>query len=95
MNFITKNLDEIISLFLAEKATNQNDIISDEIIQALNFLLEGTTDNYHSILPFNILIKQPSVQSKMVSCLFWYRLANCPLLQFFFSRMKEKSMPKL
>lgn len=66
MNFITKNLDEIISLFLSEKATNQNDIISEEIIQALNFLLEGSIDNYHGIMPFSLLLKQPIVQSKMV-----------------------------
>lgn len=66
MNFITKNLDEIISLFLNEKATNQNELISEEILQALNFILEGTIDsNMQTVLPFNVLLKQPIVQSKM------------------------------
>ncbi len=66
MNFITKNLDEIISLFLNEKATNQNELISEEILQALNFILEGSCDsNMHTILPFNLMLKQPVVQAKM------------------------------
>lgn len=66
MNFITKNLDEIISLFLNDKAANQNDLISEEILQAFNFILEGSIDNMQSILKFNMLLKQPLVQSKMV-----------------------------
>lgn len=66
INFITKNLDEIISLFLAEKSTNQNDLVSEEIIQALNFLFEGSIDNYNGIMPFSLFLKQPLVQSKIV-----------------------------
>jgi hypothetical protein len=66
MNFITKNLDEIISLFLNDKAANQNDIISEEILQAFNFILEGSIDNMQTVLKFNILLKQPLVQSKIV-----------------------------
>ena len=66
MNFITKNLDEIVSLFLVDKATNQNELISDEVTQALNFIFEGSLDNMQTILPFSILVKQPLVQSKMV-----------------------------
>ena len=67
MNFITKNLDEIISLFLAEKSGNQNDLINDEILQALNFILEGSIDNLQTILSFSAMLKQPIVQSKLVS----------------------------
>lgn len=73
MNFITKNFDEIISLFSIDKTINQNDIISEEILQALNFILEGSVDNYTNILPFNQLIKQPIVQSKMVRIFFKLR----------------------
>lgn len=65
MNFITKNLDEIISLFLNDKAANQNDLISEEILQAFNFILEGSIDNMQTILKFNVLLKQPLVQSKI------------------------------
>ena len=67
MNFITKNLDEIISLFLAEKSGNQNDLINEEILQALNFILEGSIDNLQTILSFSSMLKQPVVQSKLVS----------------------------
>ena len=66
MNFITKNLDEIISLFLNDKAANQNDLISEEILQAFNFILEGSIDNMQTVLKFNTLLKQPLVQSKIV-----------------------------
>ena len=69
MNFITKNLDEIISLFLAEKSGNQNDLINEEILQALNFILEGSIDNLQTILSFSSMLKQPVVQSKLVSFL--------------------------
>ena len=63
---IFMNMDEIISLFLNEKATNQNELISEEILQALNFILEGTVDSQlQQILPFNVLLKQPFVQAKM------------------------------
>ena len=65
MNFITKNLDEIISLFLNDKAANQNDLISEEILQAFNFMLEGSIDNMQTVLKFNNLLKQPLVQSKI------------------------------
>lgn len=66
MNFITKNFDDIISLFTCEKAINQNDLISEEILQALNFILEGSVDDYNTILTFNQLLKQPLIQAKMV-----------------------------
>jgi hypothetical protein len=67
MNFVTKNIDEIISLYVSEKTTNQNELISDEILQALNFLFEGTSDNFNSILPLSNLLKQPSVLAKFVN----------------------------
>ena len=67
MNFITKNFDEIISLFMLDKATNQNDLVSEEILQALNFILEGSVDNMQTKLTFSEFLKQPIVQSKIVS----------------------------
>ncbi len=67
VNFITKHLDEMISLFLTDKTTYQNDIISEEILQAFSFLFEGSVDNMHSVLPFNALLKHPIVQSKFVN----------------------------
>ena len=67
MNFVTKNFDEIISLFMIDKAANQNDLISEEILQALNFILEGSVDNMQTKLTFSEFIKQPIVQAKMVS----------------------------
>ena len=66
INFITKNLEEIISLFLSDKSMSQNEIVSEEIMQALNFILEGSVDNLQTILQFNVLIKHPLVQSKIV-----------------------------
>ncbi len=75
MNFITKNLDEIISLFLNEKAANQNDLISEEILQAFNFILEGSIDNMNTILKLNVFLKQPLVQSKMVSQLTFFLIS--------------------
>ena len=66
MNFITKNLDEIISLFLNDKAANQNDLISEEILQAFNFILEGSVNNMQTVLKFNVFLKHPLVQSKIV-----------------------------
>ena len=50
-----------------DKAANQNDLISEEILQAFNFILEGSIDNMQSILKFNMLLKQPLVQSKIVT----------------------------
>ena len=67
MNFITKNFEEMISLFLPDKTPNQNELINEEILQALNFILEGSVDNMQTILPFSVLIKQPAVQMKIVS----------------------------
>jgi len=67
MNFIIKNLDEIISLFLADKSASQNDLISEEILQAFNFILEGSLDNMQSVLKFSVFLKQPLVQAKLVS----------------------------
>lgn len=67
MNFIIKQLDEMISLFLTDKTTYQNEIISEEILQAFNFLFEGSVDNMQSIMQFNMFLKHPLVQSKMVN----------------------------
>lgn len=69
MNFITKNFEEMISLFLPDKTPNQNELINEEILQALNFILEGSVDNMQTILPFSVFIKQPAVQIKIVSLL--------------------------
>jgi hypothetical protein len=66
MNFITKNFDEIISLFMIDKATSQNDLVSEEVLQALNFILEGSIDNMQTKLTFSEFLKQPVVQSRMV-----------------------------
>ena len=66
VNFITKHLDEMISLFLTDKTTYQNEMISEEILQAFNFLFEGSVDNMHTVLQFNLFLKHPLVQSKFV-----------------------------
>jgi TBCC domain-containing protein 1 len=65
VSFIIKNIDDIISLFLNEKSANQNDLISDEILESLDFILEGSVDNMQTILPFSLMAKQPLVKSKM------------------------------
>ena len=66
MNFIIKQFDEMISLFLTDKTTYQNEMISEEILQAFNFIFEGSVDNFQSIMQFNIFLKHPLVQSKIV-----------------------------
>jgi hypothetical protein len=66
MNFVSKNIDEIISLYMSERTTNQNEVISEDILQALNFLLEGSIDNMKTVLPLSLLLKQQSVQSQFV-----------------------------
>ena len=52
---------------MVDKTNNQNDLVSEEILQALNFILEGSVDNMQTKLTFSEFIKQPVVQSKMVS----------------------------
>jgi hypothetical protein len=66
LNFISKNLEEIISLYSSEKTSNQNEVVGEEILQAFNFILEGSVDNMETVLPFHLFLKQSSVQSKLV-----------------------------
>lgn len=70
MNFVTKNIEEIICLYVTERTNAQNEIVSDEILQALNFLLEGSLDNYKSVTSLSNLLsvhlKQPVSQSQFV-----------------------------
>jgi hypothetical protein len=66
MNFVSKNIDEIISLYMSERTSNQNELISEEILQALNFLLEGSVDNLKTVMPLSQLVRQSAVQSHFV-----------------------------
>jgi len=65
LNFISKNLEEMISLYSSEKTSNQNELISEEILQAFNFILEGSVDSMESVLSFHLFLKQSIVQSKL------------------------------
>ena len=77
MNFVSKHIDEIISLYMSERTGNQNELlISEEILQALNFLLEGSVDNMKTVLPLSVLLKQQSVQSQFVIIFYILKLDN-------------------
>lgn len=105
MNFIIKNLDEIISLFLTDKSANQNDLINEEILQALNFIFEGSIDDMQTILKFNFLLKQPLIQAKIVGFVLIYffdirsispgQLTKKLIFYLKIYRMREKFTPNL
>lgn len=67
--FINKNLDELLSLFQSQQErSNQHDYyINDDVLQALSFLFDGSINNLQTILPFHLLIKQPTILSQFVS----------------------------
>ena len=51
---------------MLDKTTNQNDLVSEEILQALNFILEGSVDNMQTKLTFSEFLKHPVVLSRIV-----------------------------
>ena len=73
---------------MLDKATNQNDLVSEEILQALNFILEGSVDNMQTKLAFSDFLKQPIVQSKIVSLklIFKSRFKNLHIIDLKFNK---------
>jgi hypothetical protein len=61
LQFITKNLDELLGLF-QEKSTNQSDsTIGEDVLQAFDFLFDGSLTNLQTVLPLHLIIKQSNL----------------------------------
>lgn len=66
LNFILKNLDDLLNLFQFDKAPQNEHFVGDDVLQALDLLFEGSLNNLQTILPIHSLLKQPSVISRFV-----------------------------
>jgi hypothetical protein len=66
LNFIIKNLDDLLNLFQFDKTPQNEYLVSDDVLQALDLLFEGSVNNLQTILPLHSLVKQPILISKFV-----------------------------
>ena len=66
LNFIIKNLDDLLNLFQFDKTPQNEYLVNDDVLQALDLLFEGSFNNLQTILPLHSLVKQPSLISKFV-----------------------------
>jgi hypothetical protein len=65
--FITKNLDDLLNLFQFDKTPQNENLVGDDVLQALDLLFEGSTNNLQSTLSLNLMLKQPNVLAQFVS----------------------------
>ena len=67
LNFITKNLDDLLNLFQFDKTPQNEYLVGEDILQALDLLFEGSINSLQTILPLHLLVKQQAVISQFVS----------------------------